>query len=138
MKGVPPKPRHQRRNRNPLRAGDWILLPEGRKGPAPSCAGYGLNSASQSWWRSIWRSPMATQWTDGDVPALLELAILRERLLDGKLSVASEVRLRTNEFGLSPAGRQSRRWMITEKDQERAGYKKPGTVTKLRVAVDRD
>jgi len=81
---------------------------------------------------------MATQWVDGDVPALLELAVLRERLLDGKISVASEIRLRTNEFGLSPAGRQSRRWMITEKDQERAGYKKPETVTRLRVAVDRD
>ena len=138
MRGNPPKPTHQRRNRNPLRAGEWILLPEGRKGPAPSCAGYGLNRASQTWWRSIWRSPMATQWVDGDVPALLELAVLRERLLDGKISVAPEVRLRSNEFGLSPAGRQSRRWMITEKDQERAGYKKPGTVTKLRVAVDRD
>ncbi len=80
---------------------------------------------------------MASQWVDGDVPALAELAVLREALLNGKISVASEVRLRTNEFGLSPAGRQSRRWMITEQDQERAGYKKPGTVTKLRVAVER-
>ncbi len=128
----PPKPAHHRRNRNPLKGGGWVQLPEGRKGPAPSCAGYGLNRSSQSWWRSIWRSPMASQWVDGDVPALLELAVLRQRLLDGKISVAPEVRLRTNEFGLSPAGRQSRRWMITEKDQERAEYKKPGTVTKLR------
>ena len=136
MRGNPPKLSHQRRNRNPLRAGEWVLLPEGgRKGPAPSCAGYGLNRASQTWWRSIWRSPMATQWVDGDVPALLELAVLRERLLDGKISVASEVRLRSNEFGLSPAGRQSRRWMITEKDQERAGYRKPASVISLR-AVD--
>ncbi len=63
---------------------------------------------------------MASQWTDDDIPYLAELGILRERLLDGKISVASEVRLRRNEFGLSPAGRQSRRWMITEKDQERA------------------
>ncbi len=81
---------------------------------------------------------MASQWTEDDIPYLAELGILRERLLDGKISVAPEVRLRSNEFGLSPAGRQSRRWMITEKDQERAGYKKPGTVTRLRVAVDRD
>jgi len=133
-----PKPIEQRRNRNPKQAGDWILLPEGgRKDRAPSCAGYGFSKTTQAWWRGIWRSPMATQWTEDDIPYLAELGILRERLLDGKTSVASEVRIRSNEFGLSPAGRQSRRWMITEKDQERAEYKKPGTVTKLRVAMDR-
>ncbi len=104
-----PKPVEQRRNRNPKQAGDWILLPEGgRKGPVPSCAGYGFSKATQAWWRSIWRSPMATQWVDGDIPYLAELGILRERLLDGKISVASEVRLRSNEFGLSPAGRPGR------------------------------
>lgn len=64
---------------------------------------------------------MATQWLPGDVPALIELAILRERLLDGKVSVANEVRLRSDLFGLTPAGRQQRRWVVTEEDIERAG-----------------
>ena len=64
---------------------------------------------------------MATQWLPGDVPALIELAILRERLLDGKVSVAPEVRLRSDQFGLTPKGRQERRWNVTEEDIERAG-----------------
>jgi len=34
MPSTIPKPKDQRRNRNPKQAGDWILLPEGgRKGP---------------------------------------------------------------------------------------------------------
>lgn len=131
-----PKPKDQRRNRNQKQAGDWVLLPEaGHKGKAPSLAGLGLTKATHSWWGIIWKTPMATQWTPGDVPALIELAILRERLLDGKISIAGEVRLRSDQFGLTPEGRQKRRWMITEEDQERAGVTK-GTRRKHLQVVD--
>jgi hypothetical protein len=51
-------------------------------------------------------------WHSQDVPALLELAILRDRFMDGKSSLANEIRLRSNSFGLTPAGRQQRRWLI--------------------------
>lgn len=136
MPGPAPKPKDQRRNRNAKQAGDWIQLPkEGYQGPIPTLPKkLGLDKDTHAWWKKIWRSPMATQWTEEDVPSLIELAILRERLLDGKISVAAEVRLRTDLFGLTPAGRQQRRWMITEEDLERAGVK-PATVHKLR-AVD--
>ena len=117
-----PKPKNQRRNRNPKLAGDWVQLPkEGYQGRIPSVAGLGLNRDSQQWWRKIWRTPMATQWNEGDVPALKELAMLRERFLDGQISVAAEVRLRSDQFGLTPAGRQGRRWMVSVEDLERAG-----------------
>ena len=43
-------------------------------------------------------------WHPCDVPALIELAMLRDRLLDGKASVAAEVRLRSDAFGLLTAG----------------------------------
>jgi hypothetical protein len=118
-----PKPKNQRRNRNPKRAGEWVLLPEGGyRGPIPSTADLGLSREAQQWWRTIWRSPMATQWIEADVPALIELAILRDRLREGQISLAAEVRLRSDLFGLTPAGRQQRRWVITEKDAERAGF----------------
>jgi hypothetical protein len=124
-RGPAPKPREQRRDRHKKQAGDWVQLPPGGyQGPIPSLAGVGLSDSTYEWWKTIWRSPMATQWTEGDVPALKELAMLRELLLDGKMSVAAEVRLRSDSFGLTPAGRQQRRWMITEEDQERAGAMK--------------
>lgn len=129
----PPKPPHQRRNRNPLRAGEWRHLGEGFKGPIPSCAGFGLSKATMTWWRSIWRSPMANEWLPSDVPALLELAVLRQWLLGGKHSLGPEVRLRSDQFGLTPAGRQARRWMIAK---DRAEVRKLGAVTKLHIAVD--
>ena len=75
---------------------------------------------------------MATQWNEGDVPALKELAMLRERLMDGKISVAAEVRLRSDLFGLTPAGRQARRWMISDEDLERAGISLKDEVSDLR------
>lgn len=118
----PLKHPEQRRNRVKPGGGEWITLPsEGYKGKIPSLAGYGLSKSTHAWWKKIWRTPMATQWTEGDIPALIELAILRERLLDGKISVAGEVRLRSDQFGLTPEGRQKRRWVITEEDAVRAG-----------------
>ena len=110
-RGPAPKPREQRRDRHKKQAGDWVQLPpEGYQGPIPALAGLGLSNSTLEWWKTIWRSPMATQWSEGDVPALKELAMLRELLLDGKMSVAAEVRLRSDSFGLTPAGRQQRRW----------------------------
>jgi hypothetical protein len=137
-RGPAPKQREQRRNRAQKTAGDWVQLPsEGYQGPIPSLAGLELSNSTHEWWKTIWRSPMASQWNQGDVPALKELAMLRELLLDGKVSVAAEVRLRSDSFGLTPAGRQQRRWMITEEDQERAGVKKSKEASLRRLrAVD--
>jgi hypothetical protein len=137
-RGPAPKPREQRRDRHKKQAGDWVQLPpEGYQGPIPSLSELGLSKFTHEWWNTIWRSPMATQWAEGDVPALKELAMLREQLLDGKMSVAAEVRLRSDSFGLTPAGRQQRRWMITEEDQERARVKKSTEASLRRLrAVD--
>ncbi len=122
MPSTIPKPKDQRRNRNPKQAGDWILLPPGGyQGTIPSSAGHGLSKSAQKWWRTIWRSPMATQWNESHIPALLELAILRDQLMAGETKGAAEVRIRADGFGLTPAGLQQRRWMITKEDQERAG-----------------
>ncbi len=52
--------------------------------------------------------------------------------MDGQLSVALEVRLRSDQFGLTPAGRQHRRWMITDEHLERAGISLDDQLTDLR------
>jgi hypothetical protein len=132
--GPPPKKASERRNRNPKQAGDWVQLPaEGRKGRIPALP-KGFARSTQAWWKKIWRSPMATQWSEADIPALIELAMLRERLVeDGKISVAGEVRLRSDQFGLTPEGRQKRRWVITDEDAVRAGLE-----TEDELAAKRD
>lgn len=121
--GPAPKQADQRRRRNKPAAGDWVHLPiEGRKGKAPILPkDLDLSAATHKWWQEIWKTPMATQWTDGDVPALIELAMLRNYLMMGVAKLANEVRLRSDQFGLTPEGRQKRRWIITDEDALRAG-----------------
>ncbi len=115
--GRVPKLPEQRRNRTPLRGGEWVRLPATpRGGRVPTLPkSLKLSSATHEWWRGIWRSPVARMWTPWDVPALHELAILRDRLLvDGKASLAVEVRLRSDSYGLTPKGRQQRRWLVVD------------------------
>jgi hypothetical protein len=68
---------------------------------------------------------MATQWNvAGDAEALSILALVRQRFIEGdtRVAVATELRQLTDDFGLSPKGRQLRRWIVTEEDAKRAGY----------------
>lgn len=139
INGPAPKKPDQRRRRNKPAAGDWIQLPiDGRKGPAPTLPkDLELSTTTHKWWKEIWRSPMATQWTDADVPALIELAILRNRFMVGSLQFANEVRLRSDQFGLTPEGRQKRRWIITDEDALRAGLEIEDELAQKRVERDK-
>ena len=75
---------------------------------------------------------MATQWDEGDLEGLAVLAMARQRLLKGDMRLLKEVRQGHDDFGLSPKGRQLRRWVITDKDAERAGISLGDEVTDLR------
>jgi hypothetical protein len=52
--------------------------------------------------------------------------------MNGQISVAAEVRLRSDLFGLTPGGPQQRRWMISDEDLERAGIILGDEVSDLR------
>ena len=121
---VPPKPANQRRNRNRKVAGEWAVLDEVYSGPIPHLPKLAdeWTDDTKRWWEAIWRTPMATQWLVADVGSLAILAFIRQRLLEGgDTRLLSEVRQWSDDFGLSPKGRQMRRWVISEKDVERAG-----------------
>ena len=62
---------------------------------------------------------MAKQWQPGDVPALHELAYLRQQLMAGKTSLTGEVRLRSGDFGLTIAGRRALRWVLDDDESVR-------------------
>ena len=119
---VPPKPAGQRRNRNRKQAGEWVVLDEAYSGSIPRLPRIDQWSADTlRWWKAIWRTPMATQWIESDIGALAVLAFVRQRLLDGDMRLLREVRQLMDDFGLTPKGRQLRRWVVSEKDAERAG-----------------
>ena len=84
---------------------------------------------TRAWWDTIWSSPMADEWVDGDVPALIRIARLDHDFWtvdDAKTatSIAAEIRQQQGRFGLTPFDRRSLQWEI----QRVEGKKKPEPV----------
>jgi hypothetical protein len=70
------------------------------------------------WWKSVWRSPMASEYLDADMRGglylLADLHQLRWTLRDTSAlkEIAAEIRLQEVRFGLSPIDRSRLRWTI--------------------------
>jgi hypothetical protein len=115
-----PKPPSRRRRRNKV-AGEGTLPAAGRQGPAPELpTGTGLFwlDWTRAYWATIWSSPMATRWTEYDVPALARLAKLQqEALFEGDGKHAAEIRQLEDRFGLNPRGRRLLGWEIVDVDE---------------------
>jgi len=58
-----------------------------------------------TWWMNLRSSPMAQQWIAADWDALLDTAVLHRELWSGDLKVAPEIRLRMQQFGVTPESR---------------------------------
>jgi hypothetical protein len=110
-----PKPPSRRRRRNHV-AGEGALPAEGRQGPAPELpSGLIWVEWTRQYWALIWASPMATRWTEYDVPSLLRLAQLQQTaLIDGDRRLLAEIRQLEDRFGLSPRGRRLLGWEIAD------------------------
>lgn len=137
--GRPPVADSERRNKTKPTY-DWVRLPrqlpEGWKVPTLPKAPR-LTPATRKWWKEIWQSPMAVMWHDTDVYSLIELAVLRDKLLEGTHQVASEVRMREADYGLTLAGRKGLRWVIEgEEEQVPEAPAKLPDVRRLKVVGD--
>jgi hypothetical protein len=85
-----------------------------------------------SWWRMVWRSPMAPEYLETDVIALGRLAILIDQFyVTGDARLMPEIRQQEARFGLSPVDRRRLQWEVAKgEDAERR--RRPA------VAVQRD
>jgi len=108
-----PKPPSRRHRRNKV-AGEAILPAAGRQEPAPPLPGISVwLEWTKEYWATIWASPMATRWSEFDVPALARLAKLQQDcLVDGDSRRLAEIRQLEDRFGLSPRGRRLLGWEI--------------------------
>lgn len=107
-----PKPPGARVRRNTGQS-QWRTLSAG-KVKTPACPRK-WSPSTRAWWRTIWRSPMATAWLEADVPALTRLGNLLELLLDEPTAaIASEIRQIEDRFGLSPKSRRQLQWSIVD------------------------
>lgn len=127
MPGPPPQPHTRRRNSH---AGFTVLPAVGRRAPRlPGRPDQAIRDA----WAAWWGSPMASQWTDGDVPSLLVMAASYGRALTGNARAANEFRQLADRFGLSPLGRLRNRWTLEEEEAEGA-QQADATVVRLHPA----
>lgn len=113
-----PAPAENRRRRNEPARGDWKPA-EGvgwQHGPTPK-APQGLMKASKDAWKTWMGSWIAAHWTPEDLPGLRQLVRLYDQVERGEFQRSSELRLQMDTFGLTPKGRQDRRWKPPAKDE---------------------
>jgi len=79
------------------------------------------------WWRSVWRSPMASEYLDADIKGrLYRLAALVDQFWC-KPSVLLDAQICRNEaaLGLSPMDRRRLQWTVEKAEQESRKRRQP-------------
>jgi len=128
MPGPPPKNSKTRQRRNKTTtAATLTLAPSNVKAPAlpkrKNEAGRFVkwHPRTLDWWRSVWASPMAGEFLEADVHALLTLAELEDEFhkttdVRVRLELVKEIRLQRQAFGLTPIDRRRLQWEVRRAD----------------------
>lgn len=67
-------------------------------------------SATLEAWRIWMGSWIAAHWSPEDLPGLRQLIRVYDQVERGEFQRAGELRIQMDTFGLTPKGRQDRRW----------------------------
>jgi hypothetical protein len=120
-RGRAPKPQAARRNHHAPLRGEYRPAPGigWQHGPIPEPPD-GLLEPSRLAWDTWMRSWVAAHWDPGDLPALGILAKLYDATERGHLVRAGELRMWMDGYGLTPRGRQDRRWLPPEAADDQA------------------
>lgn len=116
--GRVPKPPEQRRNHHPPRAGEWIMLPELAEPVLPPLPARGRGAGrwsarTRAAWRAWRADPVTALYGPADVQLAVDLAWLYEDWVrEPTATLAAELRQLRDSLGLSPKGRQDRRWRL--------------------------
>ena len=109
--GRTPKAQAARINHHAPQRGEWSTLDSvgwqhGETPPPPD----GLKQASLEAWSTWMGSWIAAHWCPEDLAGLRHLIRLYDQVERGEFPRMTEVRLLMDTFGLTPKGRQDRRW----------------------------
>lgn len=116
-RGRAPKPTNERRNQSKPQRGDWQELSAPvEKIPDLPKRGEGRGSWSartRRAWDNWWSDPVSPQWGPADIDLVEQLADVYEEWIRKPTSgMAGEVRQIRDSLGLTPKGRQDRRWFL--------------------------
>jgi hypothetical protein len=120
MSGPPPKdPKlRQRTNRVSTSATLQIVASDGaeptvqRDLPPRASGELPWHPDTLAFWREVWASPMASEFIAADVHGLVLVARLIDKFNYGDVSLAAEIRLQRQCFGLTPLDRRRLQWEI--------------------------
>ena len=138
-RGGVPKDATTRRRRNVPARGEWQSTQGigwmGERRPEPPD---GLMPASQAAWDVWMTSWIAAHWTPADLPGLRQLIRLYDQVERGQYVRIGELRLWSDTFGLTPKGRQDRRWLPPREDERAATSAPPlaSPYAHLKVVMD--
>lgn len=127
------EPKHSstraRRNKTSTNA---ILTEDHDVKAPPLPKGVDWHPMTRAWWKDIWASPMAPEYVKADNHGLFALALLTNDfwLADSasqRSTLAAEIRLQGQRYGLSPIDRRRLQWEVekTEDAIARGAARKP-------------
>lgn len=129
-RGPAPKNASFRRNRTAPQRGEWTELPAVTVPVPPMPEDGEWSSRTERAWASWWSDPASTQWSVADKQLVSDLAFIYEIWANKPTGGREEeMRQRQDVLGLSPKGRQDRRWRlpseIDDEDEEPEGEHSP-------------
>lgn len=70
---------------------------------------------ARQFWTDVWRSPMASQYLEADLHGLFRMLILTDLFMkEPTVPVSAELRLLSQNYGLSPIDRRRLEWTIAK------------------------
>ena len=141
---MPPTPKHPstraRRNKTSTNA---ILSEEHDVKQPPLPRGVEWHPMTTSWWRDIWKSPMAPEFLKADIHGLFQLALLtndywQAETPNQRIAIAAEMRQQGQRYGLSPIDRRRLQWEVekAEDAMSRGQQRKPAPAPRPQPAND--
>lgn len=127
MPGPLPKPQQMRQRRNKESTSvtfvDHDPMPESPE--LPKRRGK-WQPAAVAWWADLWTSPMASEFIRSDIHGLYLLAsLMHDYWKSPSTSLASEIRLQRQCYGLTPIDRRRLQWEIQRGEEAEAKRKPP-------------
>lgn len=128
---MPPMPKHpSTRARNNKTSTIAYLQPVENPTIPPIPTGRKWRPETRKWWRTIWSSPMSSEFDESDKEALVRLAILQDEFYKASngeeysvnklLNLSAEIRQQEQRFGLSPMDRRRLQWTIEQGEEAAA------------------
>jgi hypothetical protein len=133
-RGPAPKALDQRRNHHEPLRGEWTSLHPLKKAVLPCLPRDEWSSRTRAAWAAWRRDPATVMYGPAEVQLAVDLAYVYEQWVqDPTAALAAEIRQRQDGLGLSPKGKQDRRWRVTAAAEERESPAEVADIRPLRA-----